>query len=195
MLPRPFAWLTCAQTQPPPNFLQDLSPEEQQLIRDDASGDPELHDESPSSSRHQRGAGNRRSSGTSQDDDTSPVFSHGSRHSTSFTSPSPRSAGGGGGHSSNNNSPSAFFSPTTANAMSSPASGGAPLPPLKPGKGAWIAPSAIGNLGMSRETKIVGKAKGILNKLTKLTFDKLSDELLVLINKVGLAMMSMCVLF
>ena len=30
---------------------------------------------------------------------------------------------------------------------------------------------------------MVGSAKGILNKLTKLTFDKLSDELVALLNK------------
>ena len=56
-------------------------------------------------------------------------------------------------------------------------------PMLKPGKGAWIAPSAIGNLGMTSESKIVGAAKGIFNKLTRQTFQKLSTELVELLNK------------
>lgn len=56
-------------------------------------------------------------------------------------------------------------------------------PKLRPGRGAWIAPSAIGGLGMTSESKVVGAAKGIFNKLTRLTFDKLSDELLALLNK------------
>ncbi len=185
-------------TVPPPDFLVELSPEEQQLVlmgEDAPLGGGDMSDNPPSPGMSPSGASDKQHQPQQPQPNASPNSWRGGgspstlpqRSSGGTTYGARRSGGGGSGvMGTGSNQTGALYS-EEGGAEQSPrepiTSPVVPVAPLKPGKGAWVAPSAIGNLGMSSESKIVGNAKGILNKLTKLTFDKLSDELLALLNK------------